>query len=152
MQGSTDPPADDVPGKYIDDKDHFPDQSLTVAPIYAKSPPYSQSCSISNTCSPIRIHTHFGVQTPYVLHVPEFPGNIFWICSLLHPLKKWSLRQTRGDSIPASRKTFTASRVPNPIRITRSSKSRQTVIISGPIFRARAASVSAGSFCIPGAA
>ncbi len=37
--------------------------------------------------------------TPCVLHVPGFPGNIFWICSLLHPLKKWSLRQTRGDSI-----------------------------------------------------
>ena len=87
-----------MPGKYIDDKGHFPDQSLTVALIYAKSLPYSQSCSISNIWPPIRIYTYFGVQTPCVLHVPGFPGNIFWICSLLHPLKKWSLRHTRGDS------------------------------------------------------
>ena len=66
-----------MPGKYINDKGHFPDPSLTVAPIYAKSPPYSQSCSISNTWPPIRIHTHFGVQTPCVCTFPDFRGISF---------------------------------------------------------------------------
>ena len=53
---------------------------------------------VGSTSLPIQIHIPFGVQTPCVLHVPGSPGNIFLICSLLHPLKKWSLRQTRGDS------------------------------------------------------
>ncbi|MFT5218311.1 MAG: hypothetical protein ACI9LO_003314, partial [Planctomycetota bacterium] len=33
------------------------------------------------------------------LLAPALLGNIFCWFSLLHPLKKWSLRQTRGDSV-----------------------------------------------------
>ena len=38
-------------------------------------------------------------QIPVVLLVPDLPGNISCLYSLLHPLKKWSLRQTWGDSV-----------------------------------------------------
>ena len=31
--------------------------------------------------------------------VPGLPGDSVCACSLLHPLKKWSLRQTRGGSL-----------------------------------------------------
>ena len=30
--------------------------------------------------------------------VPGYPGDSVCVCSLLHPLKKWSLRQIRGGS------------------------------------------------------
>lgn len=53
------------------------------------------------------------------------------------PVRKPDAERT---SMPASRSVFTASNVPNPMRMTRSSKSRQTVINSGPIFRASTAS------------
>ena len=36
------------------------------------------------------------INQPVELRAPVLSGNIFCLFSLLHPLKKWSLRQTRG--------------------------------------------------------
>ena len=34
-----------------------------------------------------------------------------WICSLLYPFKKWSLRQTRGDSVLTERASLLAGQL-----------------------------------------
>ena len=39
-----------------------------------------------------------GLVAPAELLAPALSGNIFLAFSLLHPLNKWSLRQTRRDS------------------------------------------------------
>ena len=41
---------------------------------------------------------HVDARKPYEPPVPGLPGNIFCLSSLPNPLKKLSLRQTRGDS------------------------------------------------------
>ena len=39
-----------------------------------------------------------GAPAPAARPVPGLPGDNVCVCSLLHPLKKWSLRQIRGGS------------------------------------------------------
>ena len=54
---------------------------------------------LTNTGSP-------GAPAPAARPVPGLPGDSVCFCSLLHPLKKWSLRQTRGGSGRFSRWTM----------------------------------------------
>lgn len=49
--------------------------------------------------APIARDTRLGVQTPSGLPAPVLQGNTALLCSWLHSLKSWSLRESRGGSI-----------------------------------------------------
>lgn len=61
-------------------------------------PACGQSSRQPSRSLPTGTRIHPGAREPSAPPVPGSPGSISSSCSLLHPLKKWSLRQTRGGS------------------------------------------------------
>jgi len=74
-------------------------RSRSAEPTCETSPSCCRSSLRSTPCQPIARRAHAGARRPSAPTVPEPPGSTCLLCSSLHPLKDWSLRESRGGSL-----------------------------------------------------
>src|SRR3984893_15494535 len=88
------PAASDAPGRWP----RLPAPARSCESSCAASVAYSRSWVRSNRSLPSVIHTHARAHESSAPHAHALPLNIGLVFPLLHPLKKWSLRESRGGS------------------------------------------------------
>src|ERR1700730_6578703 len=91
------PAASDAPGRWP----RLPAPARSCESSCAASVAYSRSWVRSNRSLPSVIHTHARAHESSAPHAHALPLNIGLVFPLLHPLKKWSLRESRGGSYDA---------------------------------------------------